>query len=72
MVLVSNFYKNKCAELPHPITIAVVARTKSVDDSNKEQIQLEDITEKNSNKGELTTEYVARDTTEININSYTD
>lgn len=55
-----------------PITIAVVVRTQSVDDSNQELIQLEDITEKNSNKGEQTTQNVAGDTAEININSYTD
>ncbi|XP_047177640.1 golgin subfamily B member 1-like isoform X4 [Vigna umbellata] len=52
--------------------IEVVVRAQSVDDSNQEQIQLEDITEKNSNKGEQTTQNVAGDTAEININSYTD
>ncbi|XP_047177641.1 golgin subfamily B member 1-like isoform X5 [Vigna umbellata] len=52
--------------------IQVVVRAQSVDDSNQEQIQLEDITEKNSNKGEQTTQNVAGDTAEININSYTD
>ncbi|XP_014524009.1 titin homolog isoform X6 [Vigna radiata var. radiata] len=63
----------KLADLKIPESeIKVVVRTQSVDDSNQELIQLEDITEKNSNKGEQTTQNVAGDTAEININSYTD
>ena len=60
-------------ELLQPITIAVVVGNDTVDDSNPEQMQLEeDITEKKSNKEEQTPQYVAEDNVEINTNNYTD
>ncbi|XP_068485818.1 uncharacterized protein [Phaseolus vulgaris] len=59
-------------ELLQTITIAVVVGTETVDDSNQEQMRLEeDITEKKSNREEQTPQYVAEDTAEINTNNYT-
>lgn len=55
---------------PQPVAIATASKTETVDDSNKEQIQLEDIIEKKSNKEEQTLQDVAKDTVKINTNNY--
>ncbi|CAJ1783758.1 unnamed protein product [Sphenostylis stenocarpa] len=60
-------------EVPQPIANAVLVGTETLDDSNQQQIQLEeDSKEKKSSKEEQTQQYVAEETTEINTNSYPD
>ncbi|XP_027927951.1 titin isoform X7 [Vigna unguiculata] len=58
-------------EVPQPVAITATTKTKTVDDSNYGQIQLEDLIEKESNKEEQTLQYVAEDTVKINTNNYT-
>ncbi|XP_068485797.1 uncharacterized protein [Phaseolus vulgaris] len=59
-------------EDPTEIEITVVVGAETVNDSNQEQIELDDGTEKKSNKEEQTPKYAADDTAQINTNNYPD